>query len=92
MEAIALKNIPIVTDNGTTRDLAAPGFSYYVTEEFSPTDLAMKVGEILSLRASDLKEKMEAARVYSEENFRIEKMASYYAESYREMAGENCSR
>jgi glycosyltransferase involved in cell wall biosynthesis len=83
MEAMAAGNIPLVTDVGDTRKLAAPEFSYYIPENFSATDIADRLISILSLDEATLLSKMNAARNFIVDQFKINVSANYYAGIYK---------
>lgn len=82
LEGMSAGNIPLVTDVGTTRLMAAPEFSYYIPEQFSADDIAGGLLSILSLDKSRLQQKMNAARAYAEEKFSIRASAAYYISLY----------
>ena len=83
LEAMAAGNIPLVTDVGTTRSIAAPEFSYYVPEHFSATDITKQLLAILSLDKTTLQIKINAARSFIEKKFTIKTSADYYTEIYK---------
>ena len=82
LEGLAAGNIPLVTDVGTTRMIAKPGFSYYVPENFSANDIAAQLISILSLDEDAQQAKMKAARNFVINNFTIQASADYYAALY----------
>ncbi len=82
LEGMSAGNIPLVTDVGTTRLMAAPEFSYYVPEQFSANDIADGLLSILTLDENQLKQKMKAARAFVEENYSIRVSAAYYISLY----------
>ena len=86
LEGLAAGNIPLVTDVGTTRMIAAPEFSYYVPEHFSANDIAAQLISILSLSDDALQTKMRSARSFVENNFTINASATYYATLYRQFS------
>ena len=85
LEGMAAGNIPIVTDVGTTRMIAAPEFSYYVPEHFSANDIAGQLISILSLDEGSVQSKMKAARDFVSENFNISTSAAYYSDLYKKL-------
>ena len=85
LEAMASGNIPLVTDVGTTRMMAAPEFSYYVPEHFSAADIANQLISILSLDEKSMQIKMKAARDFVIENFSINNSAVYYSHLYKKL-------
>ena len=85
LEALACKNIPIVTDVGTTRMIACPEFSYYIPENFTNYEIAQQVKKILSLEEKNIIEKMNCARSFVELNCRLDTMSEYYIDLYRKM-------
>ena len=86
LEGLAAGNIPLVTDVGTTRMIAAPEFSFYVPEHFSANDIAIQLISILSLNEDSLHSKMNAARNFVINNFTIKASATYYTELYRKLS------
>lgn len=85
LEAMSAGNIPVVTDVGTTRQIAAPSFSYYVPEQFSADDIADQLISILSLNEEEQLVKMKAARNFVEEKFTIRTSLDYYTTLYRKL-------
>ena len=83
LEGMAAGNIPLVTDIGTTRMMAAPEFTYYVPEHFSASDIAEQLISILSLNEGQLQQKMVAARNFVELNYSVQASAAYYINLYR---------
>jgi len=83
LEGMASGNIPMVTDVGTTRMMAAPEFSYYVPEHFSAGDIAKQLNSILSMDEGLLQQKMAAARNFVELHYSIQESAAYYINLYR---------
>lgn len=84
LEAMAAGNIPLVTDVGTTRSIAAPGFSYYVPEHFTAADIADQLITVLTLDESVMASKMNSARNFVIKNFALQASANYYAGIYNE--------
>jgi len=82
LEALSAGNLAVVTDNGNTRDIALPSFSYYVPEIFTSEQLAAEVVKIFRLAASELAQKQVIARNFVLENHTLEKMKSYYFNIY----------
>lgn len=82
LEGMASGNIPLVTDVGSTRLMADPGFSYYVPEDFTAKDIADRLIEIISLDDSSLQQKINSERVFIAGNFSIRSSASYYTGLY----------
>lgn len=82
LEGMSAGNIPLVTDVGTTRLMAAPDFSYYVPEQFTANDIAGGLISILSLDNIQVQQKMEAARTFVENNYSIRSSAAYYISLY----------
>ena len=85
LEAMAAGNIPLVTDVGTTRMIAAPEFSYYVPEHFSASDIATRLISILSLDDRAMQLKRRAARDFVTTNFAITNSAVYYSNLYKKL-------
>ena len=85
LEGLAAGNIPLVTDVGTTRMIAAPEFSFYVPEHFSANDIATQLISILSLSEASLQTKMNAARDFVVNNFSIKTSATYYTGIYQKL-------
>lgn len=85
-EALASGCLPIVTDNGATRKMARPEFSFYVPENFSAEDLAAKVREIYRLSAEERQEKSNLAREFAASELSIEKMTDYYLDLYAQLS------
>ena len=75
-------NLPIVTDVGSTRKIATPGFSYYVPEKFSAEDIAANILSILKLNDAELANKMNSARNFVIKNFTIQSSADYFTSLY----------
>ena len=84
-EALSCQCIPIVTDNGTTRMIAKPEFSYYVPEKFSKTELKNKVKEVFSLSDEQLQVKTTAARNFVRDELSLDKMTDYYIGLYKQL-------
>lgn len=84
-EALASGCLPVVTDNGTTRKMAKPAFSFYVLEIFSPEILAAKVKEIYELSEEEKQEKSNLAREFAASELSIEKMTDYYLDLYAQV-------
>jgi glycosyltransferase involved in cell wall biosynthesis len=82
IEALAAKNIPVVTDCGDTRKLADETFSYYVPEQFNQEDLAHAFVSIFKTEAKTLEQKRILARKHIEQHFTIEMMSNYYIALY----------
>ena len=82
LEGMSAGNIPLVTDVGTTRLMAAPEFAYYVPEQFTADDIAGGLLSILALDNMQLRQKMEAARTFVEKNYSIRASAAYYISLY----------
>ena len=80
VEALAAGNLPVVTDNGQTRWIAKENFSYYVKEDFSETDIADAVYEIMKLDNNAFIEKANIARVFVTTNHTLKKMSNYFQE------------
>lgn len=85
LEAMAAGNIPLVTDVGTTRMMAAPEFSYYVPENFSASDIARQLLSILSMDDASMQLKMNAARNFANKKFGINSSADYYSSIYKKL-------
>lgn len=83
LEGLAAGNIPLVTDVGSTRLIAKPEFSYYVSEEFSAGEIADQLISILSLDKDSLHKKIKAARQLILSNYSIKTSATYYHSIYR---------
>lgn len=82
LEAMAAGNIPLVTDNGQTRWIARPSFSYYVPEQFQPEDLAEMLKKIFQLSEKDWLRKTAAARSVVSNEHTLEIMGDYYLKLY----------
>jgi len=85
LEAMSAGNIPLVTDVGDTRRIAAPEFSYYVPENFTAADISNSLLKILSLDEKVLQQKMQASRKFVIDNFSIAASAKYYAGIYDQL-------
>lgn len=81
-EALAAGCLPIVTDNGETRRLARPAFSFYVPEDFTDDMLAARVRDVYTLSDEAQQAKSSAAREFAAAELSIEKMTDYYLELY----------
>ncbi|HSK72803.1 MAG TPA: glycosyltransferase, partial [Pyrinomonadaceae bacterium] len=84
-EALASGCLPIVTDNGATRKMAKPAFSFYVLENFSAETLAAKVREIYELSEEERQKKSNLAREFAASELSIEKMTDYYLDLYAQL-------
>jgi glycosyltransferase involved in cell wall biosynthesis len=82
MEAMASGNIPVVTDVGTTRNLAHPHFSFYVPEQFTANDVADAVINIYKEGENQQQQKAEMARQFIINNYSIAASAAYYENLY----------
>lgn len=82
IEALACGNICIATDNGDTRRLAHPDFSFYVPENFSTGDLVKAVDQILNLPKETETSMIKTAALYVRKEHSIEKMAQYFLSIY----------
>tara|TARA_R110001592_G_scaffold89458_5_gene263129 strand:- start:4517 stop:5617 length:1101 start_codon:yes stop_codon:yes gene_type:complete len=83
MEAMAAGNIPVVTNNGSTKLLAKEEFSFYVPEEFTPQDLSSSVSSIFKLNQTDYEEKAKLARKTINDEFNVNLAAKYYTDIYK---------
>lgn len=86
IEAMAAGNIPLVTDNGETRWLAKPQFSYYVPENFSAQHLVAELKKIFRESEAVLAEKSRLAQQTIKNEHTIEKMRSYYLNLYQKLS------
>jgi glycosyltransferase involved in cell wall biosynthesis len=82
LEGIMCGNIPLVTDVGTTREIAGEEFSVFLNENFTPGDLAGKILEIFQLDKKSFRSKAEAGINFVKLHYTIEKMAEYYFNLY----------
>ncbi len=82
LEAMAAGNIPLVTDNGETRSIAKPEFSYYVPEKFTAAQLAQQLVQIFAMNEHDFNHKAMLARNSVLEEHTLEKMKLYYQKLY----------
>jgi glycosyltransferase involved in cell wall biosynthesis len=82
LEAMAAGNIPLVTDNGDTRSIAKPEFSYYVPEKFTAAQLAEQLVQIFAMDDNDFDRKAMLARNSVLEGHTLEKMKLYYHKLY----------
>jgi glycosyltransferase involved in cell wall biosynthesis len=89
LEALSAGNLAVVTDNGNTRDIALPSFSFYVPESFTSEQLATEVASIFRLSLKEMEQKQQAARNFVLENHSLEKMKVYYFDIYNAMVFQN---
>jgi glycosyltransferase involved in cell wall biosynthesis len=82
LEAFSSGNIAVVTDNGNTREIALPQFSYYVPEQFSPEELASEVVKVFELSEPERISKQAAAKNFVLEQHSLDKMKAYYSGLY----------
>lgn len=82
-EILACGCLPIVTDNGTTRLMAKPEFSYYVPEDFSAEDIANKAKEIFNLTSGEFEIKTRLAAEFAENELSIDRMTDYFLDLYK---------
>ncbi len=85
LEAMAAGNVPLVTDNGDTRLIAKPEFSFYVPETFTPEDLAEQLVKIFNMDKKTWLYKSQSARNVVIQDHSIEKMAAYFNNIYQNM-------
>lgn len=85
MEAMAAGNIPIVTNNGSTKLLAKESFSYYLPEKFTPQDLSSCVSSIFKLNQTDYEEKAKLARKTIKDEYNVHLSAKYYINIYNSL-------
>jgi len=85
LEALSSGNIAIVTNNGDTKDIALPFFSYYVPESFTSEQLAAEVVKVFALSKEESRQKQEAARNFVLANHSLARMKAYYFDIYRSM-------
>jgi glycosyltransferase involved in cell wall biosynthesis len=82
LEGMACGCLPLVTDAGSTRRMAAPEFSYYVPEHFTAAQLAEAIAEMLKLNPNDFAQKSAAARGFVVKHFTIETMTQHFVDLY----------
>lgn|GEM_PF-2641657 len=81
-EMLSAGCVPVVTDVGTTRQMARPDFSYYVPESFTADELASRIVEVLTLDEEALASRSSAATAFARNELSIGKMADYYSALY----------
>jgi len=86
IEAFSAGNVAVVTDNGETRWLAKPEFSFYVKENFNQKELIAAITEALVLSDVDFNEKSILARNFVLQNHNMEKMLSYFQSCYNKIS------
>jgi glycosyltransferase involved in cell wall biosynthesis len=89
LEAMASGNIPLVTDNGETRMLARPEFSYYVPEKFTAEQIADQLIKIFALTDEEFLTKTKMARQTVIDNHTMDKMKDYYLTVYQSMCSKH---
>jgi glycosyltransferase involved in cell wall biosynthesis len=82
LEAIACGNLPVVTDVGETRLIAAPEFSEYVSGNVSSEDLAAAIVKLLSLDSANLSARIDFARAFIRQRFDISAHYQHYLRLY----------
>ena len=82
LEAMAAGNIPLVTDNGETRTIAKPEFSFYVPEKFSAEQLAREMVNIFAMNDAEFSQKAALARNEVISGHTIVQMKNYYQMVY----------
>jgi glycosyltransferase involved in cell wall biosynthesis len=86
IEGMSAQNIPVVTDNGQTRWLAKPEFSYYVPEDFTTHDIVKAVEQVYATPTAELEKKSLMARELVLKEHTVERMSEYYADLYNKMS------
>ena len=82
LEAMACGNIPVVTDVGNTDLIAKPGFSAYISKNFTAEEIAGSITGLLALDQASQLDKMRNARQFVADNCRMENMAQYFYNLY----------
>jgi glycosyltransferase involved in cell wall biosynthesis len=83
LEGMACGCIPLATDVGSTRRMAAPEFSYFVPEHFTEQQIAAAITEVLQLDDAAFAAKSAAARDFAIKNFTLETMTQHFVDLYK---------
>ena len=86
IEALSAGNVAVVTDNGETRWLAKPEFSFYVKENFNQNELINAVTEVLALSEVEFNKRSILARNFIIHNHNKEKMSNYFQNCYNKIS------
>ncbi len=88
LEAMACGALPIVTDVGKSREVAKPGFAWFVQRDFTAGEIADAAIEILRLERGAFEAKVAEARAFIAQRFGVEAMVRYYLDLYERIAAE----
>lgn len=82
LEGMACGCLPIVTDVGSSELVCPRALGEYIPRDFSPQDLAQACLKYLKMSTGERQQRIEAVRIFLEENFSMTTMANYYSRLY----------
>ncbi|MDP2318098.1 MAG: glycosyltransferase [Acidobacteriota bacterium] len=88
LEALACGNLPVVTDVGETRMIAAPAFSCYVSADPADAELASAIAGLFSMSPAEWNSKVGMAREFVRTRFDISAHDQHYLRLYGLVPGD----